>query len=436
MPIPLVFDPAYYRDAMELGQHGMQIALSLVILLGAALVAIVCDLLKRNNDQLRELAIELKVRHEEESRRFQMMAPRAAVRTPAPATTNVVAPAPALASAPTSTAGKPVRERGVAARPSISTEGAPQIAAQKSAPPELAERTAVAVASAQQPSLAERGKVAERPSAPKRPEREKRALSADALAAIHRGELLAKSPKPRRAPESIPAQAPAPVHLVAPRSEPEVKGPVIELLQPAPASVASPKPSSASRDWGSLLNGRRQSSNNESIRKDTVLATTEQALPVGLALPAGFQDGFALTRLVASRQPVSGLVVSIGASASQDANRSVSHNVQDLIQSLIGPGDFAAQSGKDEFLLIYPNERGASAQRRLSQIAEQLWDFQLRSMASLSILFSWGGVEVRSESIVEAIASATERMQETRRSRKLLTMEPRPSMDAPLRRAV
>ncbi len=55
-------------------------------------------------------------------------------------------------------------------------------------------------------------------------------------------------------------------------------------------------------------------------------------------------------------------------------------------------------------------------------------------MGSLSIQFSWGGVEVRSESIDEAIASATERMQETRRSRRVLPMEPR--ADAPLRRAV
>jgi hypothetical protein len=152
------------------------------------------------------------------------------------------------------------------------------------------------------------------------------------------------------------------------------------------------------------------------------------------ALPAGFQDGFVLTRLVESRQPVSGLVVSIGASTSQSSNRSLPADVRALIQSLIGANDFAAQSGTDEFLLIYPGERGPSAQRRLSQIAEQLWDFQLRSMGSLSIQFSWGGVEVRSESIDEAIASATERMQETRRSRRVLTMEPR--ADAPLRRAV
>ncbi len=152
--------------------------------------------------------------------------------------------------------------------------------------------------------------------------------------------------------------------------------------------------------------------------------------------PAGFQDGYVLTRLVESREPVSGLVVSIGASTAQDTNRSLPANVRALIHSLIGPNDFAAQSGKDEFLLIYPGERGASAQRRLSLIAEQLWDFQLRSMGALTILFSWGGVEVRSETIDEAIASATERMQETRRNRRVLTMESRSGAEAPLRRAV
>lgn len=87
--------------------------------------------------------------------------------------------------------------------------------------------------------------------------------------------------------------------------------------------------------------------------------------------------------------------------------------------------------------MIYPQERGASAQRRLSQIAQQLWDFQLRSLGTFQILFSWGGVEVRSESIEEAIASASERMQETKRGRKLLTMvSPGPVAETQLRQAV
>jgi hypothetical protein len=53
----------------------------------------------------------------------------------------------------------------------------------------------------------------------------------------------------------------------------------------------------------------------------------------------------------------------------------------------------------------------------LSEIAQQLWDFQLRTVGNASVLFSWGGVEVRGELIEDAIASASERMHDTRRSR-------------------
>jgi len=160
-----------------------------------------------------------------------------------------------------------------------------------------------------------------------------------------------------------------------------------------------------------------------------VAATDSTASADAAAIPAGFQDGFVLTRLLEQHQPVSGLVVSIGVSA-QDVEATpkseAAEAVRMLVESLLGPEDFAAQSGEEEYLLICPGERGAAAQRRLSEIAQHLWDFQLRSMGKYSVLFSWGGVEVRSESITEAIASATERMQETRRGRKLLSMEPLP----------
>ena len=163
------------------------------------------------------------------------------------------------------------------------------------------------------------------------------------------------------------------------------------------------------------------------VRENSAMAASTLAnAPAEIAaVPAGFHDGYILSRLVQSRQPVSGLVVSIGVNTPRDADGSMPEPIRKLVESLIGPGDFACQSSSEEFLLIYPNERGASAQRRLSQIAQQLWDFQLRSLGSVSILFSWGGLEVSSESIDEAIASANERMHETRRGRKLLTMEPR-----------
>lgn len=147
--------------------------------------------------------------------------------------------------------------------------------------------------------------------------------------------------------------------------------------------------------------------------------------PAPVRIPAGFHEGCVLGQMVQRRQPVSGLVVSIGVNTPRNSDGSFPDAVRNLIRSLIGPADFACQSNEDEFLLVYPNERAASAQRRLSEIAQQLWEFQLDSAGAFSILFSWGGVEVRGQSIGEAIASANERMHETRRGRKLLTPGPR-----------
>lgn len=417
---------SYNRDAMELGQYQMQIFISLVVILGAALVALICDLLKGNNEQLRELALELKVRREEEHKRFQILAPRvlaeAAAGVPAAALAGVM-PAPGALS---EAAGHAMSQAAVSQKVRAAEEKAAEAPERK-------------------------------PRRPRDPQR--RALSPEALAAIERGIELAASPKARRsmvavhqppagefAAQAEPAAiAQEPVHAGPEHSavaEPQIVQPVMEILQPA----AAPAPA-RSRDWGQLLSVRRapvsvpakkEARAAEPSLLDAVMAATASNASGAAesSLPAGFQDGFVLTRLVESRQPVSGLVVSIGASALQNEDASISSNVRTLIQSLIGPNDFAAQSGSDEFLLIYPGDRGAQAQRKLSQIAEQLWDFQLRSMGALSIQFSWGGVEVRSESIDEAIASATERMQETRRNRKVLTMEPRTESDAPLRRAV
>ena len=396
--------PGLESSCMEFGQYQMQIFVSLVVTLGAAFVALICDLLKGNNEQLRELAIELKVRREEETKRFQMLAPRAMQEAGA-ATLKVEAPVPAP-------------------HPAQKTEAAePQVAS--------SEQT-------------------NRKRSPLKGSRDekKRAIAPEALAAMQRGEQLAASPRPRRTPDRVSVEQKETQQMPVPQSEPRSLEPVepvemvaelqpaVEVLElakaPAAKVTAAGAPAARTgspRDWSSLLSVRHAP---PPARK------ASRSIPVEPALPAGFQDGFVLTRLVESRQPVSGLVVSIGASEphNQTQNQSVLASTRGLIQSLLGPNDFGAQSGKEEFLLIYPGERGASAQRKLRQIAEQLWDFQLRSMGALSIQFSWGGVEVRSESIDEAIASATERMQQTRRGRKILTMEARPAAEEQLRRAV
>jgi len=345
---------------MELGQYQLQIFVSLVVIL-AAFVALICDFLKRNNEQLRELTIELKVRWEEEQKRSHLLTPRVTERAPKTEKASAALAAP---------------------------------------------KDHVAIGKDR-----------------------KRTVNSEALAAMERGAALAGSGgRPRSA-------APAPVAESKPEPKPEVM-------------VVAQEQKAMKKDWGTLLNRNAHAKvetkpavtvNTDllaAVVKSTNYSTSAQAPEI--SLPAGFQDGFVLHQLVQSRQPVSGLVVSIGVNATRKSDGKLPEAVHELVQSLIGPRDFAAQSSDDEFLLIYPRERGASAQRRLSQIAQQLWNFQLRSLGSFQILFSWGGVEVHSESIEEAIASASERMQETKRGRKLLTMSaPAPvAAEAQLRQAV
>jgi hypothetical protein len=409
---------------------------------------LICDLLKGNNEQLRELAIELKVRREEEHKRFQMMTPRmvaapavekaekaatvalpqAEEKRPQRAGRSLAAPGDAKDKRRLAPEALAAMQRGaeLAASPrprhseravepaveipveTVTERVAPRVAAKVAEP--VLERV-VAQAAVSEPALLERPAVLERTVAEPVRAQAKPVQTAPPVA---EPVTIIES-----AFEPAAVQA-APVAAKSVRSAAAGHSPVRMNVRP-PADVAA----SGSRDWGSLLQARRSEKPgllDAVMAETTSTASAQAAEPV---LPAGLQDGYVLTRLVESRQPVSGLVVSIGVNAPADEDGSLPSNVRTLIQSLIGPSDFAAQSAAEEFLLIYPGERGAAAQRRLTQIAQQLWDFQLCAMGTASILFSWGGVEVRSESIDEAIASATERMQETRRGRKVHSMNDR-----------
>jgi hypothetical protein len=136
------------------------------------------------------------------------------------------------------------------------------------------------------------------------------------------------------------------------------------------------------------------------------------------SLPTGMCDRAALQPLLETDQAFTGLVVLVGISNSR--TRRPEHPAQPFIEELLGPADFAYRDGDDEFLIVCPGLHGAEAQRRLNEISERLWNFQLRGQGDFSVLFSWGGMGDENEPLSHAIASATERMQQTKRSRVLL----------------
>lgn len=136
------------------------------------------------------------------------------------------------------------------------------------------------------------------------------------------------------------------------------------------------------------------------------------------SIPTGMCDRSAVQPLLEADLPFTGLVVLVGISKSRMSR--VEYPAEPFIEELLGPADFACPNGDDEFLIVCSGLRGAEAQRRLNEISERLWNFQLRGQGSFSVLFSWGGIGVENEPLSEAIASATGRMQQTKRSRVLL----------------
>jgi len=82
-------------------------------------------------------------------------------------------------------------------------------------------------------------------------------------------------------------------------------------------------------------------------------------------------------------------------------------------------GDFGTRIAENEWIFIYNHDVAGFNQRRVGMISEKLWDFQLRHLGMANVRFKWGAVDVKSEGLGEAVQAARDRMNQTRRSRKL-----------------
>ncbi len=134
--------------------------------------------------------------------------------------------------------------------------------------------------------------------------------------------------------------------------------------------------------------------------------------------PTGMIQQPVLEKLLADGELFSGLVVSIGVNDSDSSmwhSQGLMHSVGNYLTGLLHEQDFSCRTDYDEFILVCRGEHGAQSQRRLNNISELLWDYQLRGIGASSILFSWGGVQVKDQPLSEAVASAVDRMRQTKR---------------------
>ena len=145
-----------------------------------------------------------------------------------------------------------------------------------------------------------------------------------------------------------------------------------------------------------------------------------------IAVPTGFQDYSILAEALESEALFRGTILAISVNNFADRTPPEGETLKDItrfIESLLTPSDLGCQSGDDEFLLILPDELGAPAQRRLQYVSQRLWDYQIRSVGSRTIMFSWGAAEITGETLRDAIASAKERMMQTKRNRERASSE-------------
>jgi hypothetical protein len=141
--------------------------------------------------------------------------------------------------------------------------------------------------------------------------------------------------------------------------------------------------------------------------------------PTEVATPHGMIDQRTLGKIVGIGKPFTGVAVVVSINEDEGVRRSEGQLewVSAYIAGLLNEHEFACRTNKEEFLIVCPGAQGAEAQRRLNDVSERLWDFQLRGIGTYAIRFSWGGVEVQNQPLADAIDSATERMRLTKRVR-------------------
>ena len=361
----------------------LQVFFSILVVLAAAMVALACDLLKSNNDHLREVNRELRARVQ-----AGMFA------------------APHYAGSPSAMAALPAPP--IAMR--VQADRMPQSVARESL---------------------ERGvRVSSR-----RPIEDDAPMEQEAGASLAEARLLAREFLGRSADRARGQRTAAPEQMVRESNSDEVREPQV-ILEETPSGDSISR-----KDWNQLLTKTRHHSEPRTVEVVAEPSTGEEApkqrmaelIPFesiqnqsnDLVVPAGFHEGMMLARILNGEKSIRGLVLVIGINdlavrrnKGELGSEALVASVGEHIKSLLKPDDFACQSSADEFLMICPNEHEGAAQRRLSDIAENLWDFQLQTVGTSSILFSWGGFEAKGEPFADALSAAADRMHETRRSRR------------------
>lgn len=159
--------------------------------------------------------------------------------------------------------------------------------------------------------------------------------------------------------------------------------------------------------------------------------TADLTMTATKEIPSGVHPPAVLEELLAAPPSLNGIVVCVGINEFSQLHKNLGKaaaekllgSVDALMGELLRGKAFLCRKAEDEFILIEPELTGAFAQRRLNDISERLWDFQLRNLGSFSVVFSWGAHEAHGENLRDSVEAAQEKMRETQAARKSSSFE-------------
>ncbi len=148
--------------------------------------------------------------------------------------------------------------------------------------------------------------------------------------------------------------------------------------------------------------------------------------PAPIKIPNGIQDRQLLADLIEQSAAFEGVVFFLGllgyehliAEHGQPAVRQAVAAANEYFSSLLGESGFGCWAEESLFVMVLPAESMEAARQLSQQTAEALWDYQLRSLGSLPIIFHWGSAEAAGEPLSMAMESARDQMLESGRARK------------------
>jgi hypothetical protein len=379
-----------------LGSFEIQVFISLVVVLGAAFVALICDYLKGNNERLRERNEELQARVAEREMletlldRFQAKTFDAAMQAQKETLRELLAN-----SAP---APRALPQSGVSALPEALAVGAPPAAA--ASPRRVAAKRVLESGTAKdvlspviewpvpvietkerhvlRAESEEVAPAARQPVAPIHDDFGSAIADETAPAPVVRSwEQMTHEAAQARAAQHAPALAPA-------MEAPLATQPTIRVFQ----MQSVPDDAAASPD-------RAES------QPEAPAPAAPPSFPIAeLLVPTSHFDAQGLQDLLAAKGVFQGLVVFIGVLANGELAplecpqfSRLLNSAARTVLSLRREVDFSCRSAENEFVLIYPHETGPAAQRIIARLKERLYDLQLRSLGAFSARFIWGAAE-------------------------------------------